>query len=151
MVTSHDVARMAGVSQPTVSRALRGDRRVSESTRLRVQEVADRLGYVPNSLGRALSVGRAHRIGLLVTDLENQFYPHLIGPIHDTLGDVGYELILMTDDHDRGEVAARVRSNGLDGVILATTDATSEVPTRLRDNAIPFVYFNRVGAAVEAD
>lgn len=151
MVTSHDVARLAGVSQPTVSRALRGDSRVSETTRRRVEAAASELGYVPNSLGRALSIGRTSRVGLLVTDLKNQFYPHIIAPVHDTLGELGYELILMTDDRDRGDIASRVLANGLDGVILATSVADSPVPTRLRDKEIPFVYFNRVGTAIESD
>ncbi|WP_226345816.1 LacI family DNA-binding transcriptional regulator [Agilicoccus flavus] len=151
MVTSHDVARLAGVSQPTVSRALRGDARVSAATRAKVERAVAELGYVPSATGRALSMGRSYRVGLLVTDLENQFYPHLIAPVHDTLGHLGYELILMTDHHDRGPVTSRIRALGLDGVILATSSTDSPVPVRLRDQGIPFVYFNRVGDAVDAD
>ena len=80
MVTSHDVARLAGVSQPTVSRALRDSPKVSEETKQRVRQAARALGYVPSETGRALSSGRTRRIGLLLTDLENQFYPHVIAP-----------------------------------------------------------------------
>ena len=85
MVTSHDVARLAGVSQPTVSRALRDNPKVSEETKQRVRDAAKALGYVPSEAGRALSSGRTRRIGLLLTDLENQFYQYVIAPIHREL------------------------------------------------------------------
>lgn len=151
MVTSHDVARLAGVSQPTVSRALADNPRVSAATRERVRRAARELGYVPSATGRALSLGRSHRVGLLVTDLRNQYYPHIIAPVHHQLRSHGYELILMTDEDPAGQVADRVRANGLDGVILATATIDSPVPVRLRDRGIPFVYFNRVSSVVAAD
>ena len=74
MVTSLDVAKLAGVSQPTVSRALRGDKRVATATREKVEAAAKALGYVPSAAGRALSSGKTNRIGLLVADLSNEFY-----------------------------------------------------------------------------
>lgn len=150
-VTSRDVAQLAGVSQPTVSRALRDDPRVSEATKERVRKAADRLGYVPSDAGRALSSGRTRRIGLLLTDLENQFYPHIIAPAFHQLESRGYQLMLHTEAADNDVVAERLISNGLDGVILATATIDSVVPLRLRDRGLPFVYFNRTSAAVQAD
>ena len=151
MVTSHDVARLAGVSQPTVSRALRDSPKVSEETKHRVREAAKALGYVPSETGRALSSGRTRRIGLLLTDLENQFYPHVIAPMHHELEAFGYQLVLLTETTDTATVAERLISNGLDGVLLATTTVDSVVPVRLRDRGVPFVYFNRTADAMEAD
>ena len=109
------------------------------------------LGYVPSETGRALSSGRTRRIGLLLTDLENQFYPHVIAPIHHELEAFGYQLVLQTETSDTATVAERLISNGLDGVLLATTTVDSVVPMRLRDRGVPFVYFNRTADAVEAD
>ncbi|MET1008246.1 MAG: LacI family DNA-binding transcriptional regulator [Propionibacteriaceae bacterium] len=151
VVTSHDVARLAGVSQPTVSRALRDSPKVSEETKLRVRQAAKALGYVPSETGRALSSGRTRRIGLLLTDLENQFYPHVIAPMHHELDAFGYQLVLQTETSDTATVAERLISNGLDGVLLATTTVDSVVPVRLRDRGVPFVYFNRTADAMEAD
>ena len=151
VVTSHDVARLAGVSQPTVSRALRDSPKVSADTKQRVRRAADVLGYVPSETGRALSSGRTRRVGLLVTDLENQFYPHVISPMHHELESLGYQLVLQTESSDSGRVAERLIANSLDGVLLATTTSTSVLPIRLRDRRIPFVYFNRTTDAVEAD
>jgi LacI family transcriptional regulator len=151
MVTSHQVARLAGVSQPTVSRALRDSPKVSEDTKARVRAAASALGYVPSATGRALSEGRSRRIGLVVTDLENQFYPHVIAPMHDQLEELGYQLVLMTESSDTGPVAERVLTNSVDGVLLATTTLDSVLPVRLRDQSVPFVYFNRTSPTVAAD
>ena len=151
MVTSHDVARLAGVSQPTVSRALRDNPKVSKETKQRVRDAAKALGYVLSETGRALSSGRTRRIGLLLTDLDNQFYPHVIAPMHRELESLGYQLVLQTETSDTGRVAERLLANGLDGVLLATTTLDSVLPVRLRDRGVPFVYFNRTSSAVEAD
>lgn len=151
MVTSHDVARLARVSQPTVSRALRDNPKVSEETKQRVRDAAKALGYVPSEAGRALSSGRTRRIGLLLTDLDNQFYPHVIAPMHHELESLGYQLVLQTEASDTGQVTERLVANGLDGVLLATTTLDSVLPVRLRDRGVPFVYFNRTSTAVDAD
>lgn len=151
MITSRDVARLAGVSQPTVSRALRDDPKVSEATKQRVREAAVALGYAPNAIGRALSVGRSTRVGLVVTDLENQFYAHVIAPMHHELERLGYELVLITESSESAPVAEHVTAHGLCGVVLATTTVESLVPVRLRDRGVPLVYFNRTSQSVQAD
>jgi LacI family transcriptional regulator len=151
VVTSRDVARLAGVSQPTVSRALRDDSRVSDETKKRVREAAQLLGYVPSEAGRALSSGRTRRIGLLVTDLDNQFYSHIIAPVHRELERLGYQLMLHTEADDNEALVERLAANGLDGVLLATATIDSVVPLRLRDRRMPFAYFNRIGSLVSAD
>ncbi|MEA9984237.1 LacI family DNA-binding transcriptional regulator [Subtercola sp. RTI3] len=150
-ITSRDVARLAGVSQPTVSRALRDDPRVSEATKAKVRAAAEQLGYVPSEAGRALSSGRTRRIGLLITDIENQFYTHIIAPVHLQLERLGYQLMLHTETADNDTIVERLIANGLDGVILATTTVDSVVPLRLRDHGLPFVYFNRTTSFVDAD
>jgi LacI family transcriptional regulator len=151
MVTSRDVARLAGVSQPTVSRALSDHPRVSEATKERVRAAAKALGYSPNAIGRALSTGRSTRIGLVVTDLENQFYAHLVAPLHRELEALGYELVLVTESAANPPLAERVAAHGLSAVVLSTTTLDSIQPARLRDRGIPFVYLNRTAPSVDAD
>lgn len=151
MVTSRDVARLAGVSQPTVSRALRDDAKVAEVTKFRVREAAKALGYSLNPIGRALSVGRSTRVGLVVTDLDNQFYAHVISPMHQQLEELGHELVLITESSERAPVTEHVVANGLCGVVLTTTTLDSVLPVRLQDRQVPFVYFNRTAPGVPAD
>lgn len=151
MVSSKDVARLAGVSQPTVSRALRDDPRLTDATKQKVRRAAAQLGYSPNAFGRALATGRSSRVGLLVTDLDNHFFVHVIAAIHDELAALDHELILLTESSASERIESRIASLGLGGVILATTTTTSPLPVRLADRAIPFVYFNRVSPLVAAD
>ncbi|OYO01986.1 LacI family DNA-binding transcriptional regulator [Enemella evansiae] len=151
VVTSQDVARYVGVSQPTVSRALRDDPKVSEATKTRIRDAARLLGYVPSATGRALAVGRSHRIGLLLTDVENAFYPHLIAPLYRELRATGYEMVLLPESEEADPVAERIIANGLDGVVLTTSTTDSALPIRLRDRRLPFVYFNRTVPGVAAD
>lgn len=151
MVTSRDVARLAGVSQPTVSRALTDHPRVSEETKRRVRDAALALGYSTNAIGRALSVGHSNRVGLVVADLENQFYANLIAPLHTELERLGHELVLITESAGSAPLPERVAAHGLAGVILSTTTLDSIQPTRLRDRGVPFVYLNRTAPSVDAD
>lgn len=143
MITSRDVARLAGVSQPTVSRALSGSRQVAEATRERVRSAAATLGYAPSAAGRALSLGRSTRVGLVVTDLRNSFYPHVIAPMHDELERRGHELALLTESSEAAPVAEHAVAHGLAGVVLATASVGSVLPARLRERRVPFVHFNR--------
>jgi LacI family transcriptional regulator, galactose operon repressor len=150
VITSFDVARLAGVSQPTVSRALRDSDKVSEETKERVRKAAAALGYSPNAIGRALALGHSTRVGLVVTDLQNQFYGHVIPHLHDELARHGYELVLITEASESGPIAEQIVATGLSGVVLATTTVDSALPGRLRDRGLPFVYFNRTAPSVDA-
>ena len=150
MITSFDVARLAGVSQPTVSRALRDSDKVSEATKARVRQAAAALGYAPNAIGRALALGHSTRIGLVVTDLHNHFYGHVIPHLHAELSRQGYELVLITEASETAPIAEQIVANGLSGVILTTTAVDSSLPGRLHDRHLPFVYFNRTAPSVES-
>jgi LacI family transcriptional regulator len=150
VITSFDVARLAGVSQPTVSRALRDSDKVSEVTKARVRKAAADLGYAPNAIGRALSLGHSTRVGLVVTDLHNHFYGHVIPHLHTELSQHGYDLLLITEASETAPVAEHIMANGLAGVILTTTTVDSALPAQLRARDIPFVYFNRTARTVES-
>jgi LacI family transcriptional regulator len=147
-VTSHDVARLAGVSQATVSRALRDDARVSAATKHRVRDAASALGYVPSELGRGLSTQATRRIALVV-ELDNALYHVLLGPIHDELLDRGYRMVLLAERGDGG-LAERLLDRSVDGAVLMTTRLTSSLPSQLAARGLPFVFLNRVGGVVDA-
>ncbi len=149
-VTSHDVARLAGVSQPTVSRALRGDQRVSSTTRDRVNSAAAALGYVPSELGRSLST-RSTRQVAIVTDVDNSSYPALVAPIHDELAAAGYRMVLLAERGDEKDSYDRLFDGSIDGAVLTTPSVHSSLATELRRRLIPFVQLNRVTDVADAD
>jgi LacI family transcriptional regulator len=142
--TSHDVARAAGVSQPTVSRALRGDPRVTQATRDRIAQAARELGYVASDRGRSLSTRRTDRIGVVVEDLDNPFYLELLDELHEQLERADVRMIVFTPRHDDPEGLARLVDGSIDGVVLTTTFLDSPLPRLLRDRGFPFVLLNRI-------
>jgi DNA-binding LacI/PurR family transcriptional regulator len=73
-VTITDIAKKASVHRSTVSLALRGDPRISEATRSRIQAAARQLGYLPNLMARALDNRRTKTVGLLIPKLRDDFY-----------------------------------------------------------------------------
>lgn len=150
-ITSHDVARLAGVSQPTVSRALRDQPGVSAATRGKVRDAARVLGYVTSQAGRSLATRSTGRVGVVSAELSNPFYPALLEPLHDALGQFGYRTILVTD---RGEVPVELEpliDGSLDAVILTTSETGSDLPEELRRRGVPFVLLNRTVDGVDGD
>jgi LacI family transcriptional regulator len=149
--TSHDVALAAGVSQPTVSRALRGDPSVAETTRQRVLDVAQALGYVPSERGRSLSTRRSGRIGVVVEDLGNPFYFELLDALHDRLERSDNRMVVLTPGRGDPQRLERLVDGSTDGVVLTTTLLDSELPARLLDRRFPFVLLNRIVDDIAVD
>lgn len=89
-----DVARAAGVSKSTASRALTGAGYVSESTRRRVKDAAAALGYVPTTSAVSLVTGRTQTIGVVMPALDRWFFAQVLEGIQDALLEHGYDLVL---------------------------------------------------------
>jgi LacI family transcriptional regulator len=100
MITLYDVARRAAVSTATVSRVVRGQDRVREATRIRVQQAIEELGYVPDGAGQSLSRHRKDIIGMTGVERETA-----------GLHDIETECLLYYDEVQRG-VQARIRDSG---------------------------------------
>ncbi len=149
-ITSHDVARVAGVSQPTVSRALRGDPRVAETTRQRVLAAADELGYVASELGRSLSTRTTHQIAM-VADLRNALYPSLVEPLHDRFAEHGLRMVLLAERGDDRRTYQRLLDRSVDGVVLTTTLVGSSLSKELLERGLPFVELNRLSGRRRTD
>lgn len=149
-VTSHDVARLAGVSQPTVSRALRAGNQVSERTRTRVIAAAQELGYVPSERGRILATRTTRQIAV-VASIDNSLYPQLMPPLHDTFAARGYRTVLLAESHAELISDERLLDGSVDGAVLTTSSLRSPLPARLRAHGVPFVEFNRTSGTVPVD
>ncbi|WP_158867099.1 LacI family DNA-binding transcriptional regulator [Leifsonia sp. AG29] len=150
--TLKDVARAAGVSQSTTSRALSGEGYVAAAVRERVLAAADTLGYVPHEMARSLRRQDSRTIGVLVSDLRNAFYADLAAGIAARARRHGYRMILVDDqrsteaemDAARAFVATRVA-----GVVV--TPVSSAVSEYLVSQYVPVVEADRQFSAELCD
>jgi len=150
-VTITDVARAAGVSASTVSRALSVPEKVEPGTRERVLRVAEHLGYQPNRAARGLITGRTGNLGLILPDLANPFFPGLVKSVQHHAHRADYQLLMMDTDEDPAVELGLVRSlaKQVDGVILCSPRMR---PQDLREAATlgPTVLVNRKARGVPA-
>jgi DNA-binding LacI/PurR family transcriptional regulator len=135
-VTTRDVARQAGVSQPTVSLVLSGNprARVADATRARVLRAAEELGYRPNILARGLVQQRSYALGVVVPDLGNPFYSEVVRGVERVATQEGYAVFLC----DTREASAErhldaLRGRLVDGVIIDALGAGALPEHLLKD------------------
>ena len=101
-VRLEDVARAAGVSTITVSRALRTPDQVAPRTRARIEEAAARLGYVPNLLAGALASARTHTVGVLLPTIASSIFAATINGLTEVLEEAGFALLMAQSGYDPG-------------------------------------------------
>ncbi|MFB3049042.1 MAG: LacI family DNA-binding transcriptional regulator [Acidimicrobiia bacterium] len=151
-VTLKDVAAAAGVHVSTASRALNPETRsvVNVDTAGRVLEVAERLGYRPHPLARGLRTNRTLTIGMVVPDLMNPLFPPIYAGADAVLGDLGYSVLVSSDDDDPAKgrsVVVALMERRVDGLILANAHRDLVIPTR--HSKVPTVLVNRSSASNE--
>jgi DNA-binding LacI/PurR family transcriptional regulator len=125
--TLADVARLAGVSSATASRALTGSARVAPQTRDKVHEAMTRLGYVRNRAARAAQPRRAGSIALVVCEenmkvFADPFFPRLLWAVSKVLSSADLQLVLLTlhSSQDYHTVSRYLRSGHVDGAVFAS-------------------------------
>ncbi len=138
-----DVARAAGVSTATVSRALSGRGPVSTATRDRVLAAADRLGYVVSAAASSLATGRTRAVGVVVPFLDRWFFSTVLAGISDELVRRGFDITLYSVSSDPGERRRvfddHLRRRRIDGVITIALELDAEESTSLRGLGVPIV------------
>ena len=120
-VTIKDIARIAGVSTSTVSRALSGSKELSEATRERIVKICNEQGYRVNALARSLIRSRTNVIGLIVPEVTNPFYAEVSLGIETHARQLGYNVMLCNSQQDTKtteELFGFLTSHQVDGIIL---------------------------------
>ena len=123
-VTIKDIARIAGVSTSTVSRALSGSKELSEATRERIVKICNEQGYRVNALARSLIRSRTNVIGLIVPEVTNPFYAEVSLGIETHARQLGYNVMLCNSQQDTKtteELFGFLTSHQVDGIILANS------------------------------
>ncbi|MEL6690578.1 MAG: LacI family DNA-binding transcriptional regulator [Pseudomonadota bacterium] len=152
-VTSSQVAERAGVSRSAVSRVFTPGASASAETVARVRQAAEELGYRPNALARSLLTGSSKMIGLVVSYLDNHFYPPLIEKLSRALQEEGYHILMFLAGNDGPEADAVVEDildYQVDGLVLASVGLSSNLAKRCGVMGVPVVLLNRhLGVADE--
>jgi LacI family transcriptional regulator len=140
--TIMDVANLSGVSKSTVSNVLRGAGRVSASTRSRVLESMEALGYRPNSLARDLVRRRSNTIGVVLGDLANTFYADLVKLLELRISEAAYTTIVCNTDGRLELERARVEmllERAVSGVVMLQFGGDGSVLHELALARVPVV------------
>ena len=145
-VTSLQVAERAGVSQSAVSRVFTPGASASQATVTKVKKAADELGYRPNRMARAMITGKSRIIGLVVANLDNQFYPLALELLSNALKKQGYHILVFTASNTQEQtdvVIEELLDHQVDGIITASVGMSSDLTKRCSAAGIPVVMFNR--------
>jgi LacI family transcriptional regulator len=149
-VNISDVAREAGVSSQTVSRALNNKGEISAETRARVLEVVRQLGYRPNTLARGLVTRKTSTLGLVVPDIANPFFSEVARGAEDAAHEAGYSLLLcnaMEDPEREMESLRALEAQRVDGILLCSSRLPDARLTTMLDRLPPVVLANREPAS----
>lgn len=150
-----DIARLVGVSNSTVSRALHNHSDISPETRQAVLDMAAQLDYQPNQLAYNLAKNKTNTVGLIVPEFHNRFFPNVIMGAHRILTEQGYNLTIMQSNESFAVEVSNTKAmlaNQIDGLLISLTQETNsyEHLQVFEKRGIPLILFNRVCDEVSA-
>lgn len=137
-----DVAKRAGVSTMTVSRALNEPGKVSAEMRERVITAVRELGYMPNQLARNLSSNRSTTIGLIVPSIDNSIYTQTVKALSDVIRRSGFQLMIAECGYDLAEeedLIATFLAHRVAGLVLHNAEHTENARALIRQSGVPVV------------
>lgn len=141
-IVAADVARIAGVSTATVSRAMNYPDQVSEPVRARIESVVKSLGWVPHGAARALASRRTGAIGAVFPTLTHGDFPRAIQALQHALAENSYTLLLSFSEYNLDQELRQVRmllERGVDGIVLVGKMHHPDIPGLLARYKVPFI------------
>jgi LacI family transcriptional regulator len=153
-VTIKDIAKALNISTSTVSRALRGSYEIGAETKRQVLEYAEKINYRPNPIALSLKERRSRSIGVIVSEVANNYFSQAINGIESIAYNRGYHVII-TQSHESQERekvnVQHLASRGVDGLLvsLSSESVDLEYLTELHDKGLPIVFFDRVTDKIE--
>ena len=143
--TIKDIARQAGVSHTTVSRALHHSSLISTRTTERIQEIAIELGYHPSVAARSLKTNRSQALGVIVSHIADPYFSEILQGIDDIAQENGYSLFIASAQQDpvrENAIVQTMREHRVDGVILCSPHFSPEQSSQLNSYNVPIVAIN---------
>lgn len=146
-VTSSDVARLAGVSQSSVSRVFnpKWDNKIKPETRKKILDVAHQLGYNPNAIARSLLVQETKIIGIVIPEIKSTVLPHYLNSFISKLQKTGRQTFVFTvkPGHKADDAIVQMLKYRVDGVIIISSTISAEIAEQCFKNNTPIILFNR--------
>ena len=145
VVSIKEIARRAGVSHSTVSRALHQNPLVKPDTASRIRDLAEEMGYVPSAIGRGLATQSTHTLGIVVTTIADPFVSEVVRGAEELAMDHGYALFLCQSGGQPQRELAAVRSlheNRVDGVVVTSSRVGELYRPLLVQMNVPIVLIN---------
>jgi LacI family transcriptional regulator len=145
VVTLADVARRAGVSASTASRALNGRGELSDRTRAAVADAAQALQFQPSQLARSLRTSTTHTVGFVVPDVSSPFYAAALKGAQTTLHEAGYRTLLMDCEQSAErevEALQTLLAHRVDGLLVSTVGLDRAQFERVTGGRVPCVFFD---------
>jgi len=148
-ITIKDIAQALQLSVSTVSKALRGSHEISEETKQNVLEYARQHNYKPNPIAQSLKKGRSKSIGVIVCNIDNNFFSRVINGIESVARQKDYNVIITQsqESYEREVVnTEHLSSRSVDGLIISLSAETKQVDhlLHLHRKGLPIVLFDRV-------
>jgi DNA-binding LacI/PurR family transcriptional regulator len=145
-ISIKDIAKIAGVSITTVSHALSGKRYVKEDTKKKIFRIIKKYDYEPNIIARSLIKKESNLIGVITTELNNEFYSEIINGIENTVGPLGYILIINSSNYNADKelnIFKKLNSLMIDGLILIGGSIDLGYLNKFNIRSIPVILINR--------
>jgi len=155
-VTIKDIARELGISPSTVSKALKGHRDISPSTKQAVKELVDKWHYSPDPIALSLKGGLSKTIGVIVPEIVHYFFSTVISGIEDLAYDSGYHVMFCQSNESYAREVKAVEtllSSRVDGILVSISKTTKnfEHLLKIREAGIPLVFFDRICEEIDSD
>jgi DNA-binding LacI/PurR family transcriptional regulator len=144
-VTIIDIAKEAGVSKATVSRVLSRPHLVNEKTRVKIASIINKYSFSPNILAQGLAGMPTKIIGVMIDELDNDFYIELTSGIDSIISPENYSIQLMNSRFVPERELRGIRSmilNRVDGILMAPASADSEATELLKNSGVPYILIN---------
>lgn len=148
ITTIKDIARTLGLSPSTVSRALRDSYEISEETKKLVLNYANKINYKPNPIALSLKERRTYTIGIVLSEIANNFYSQVIDGVDALAYQKGYQVV-VSQTHESFELEKMIISNfgsrAIDGLLIALSANTKDISylKELHESGLPIVFFDR--------
>lgn len=152
-VSIEDIARAAGVSHSTVSRALRDNPLISADVRGTIQRLAREMGYTPNAIAQSLQMQRTNTVGLVVTTVGDPFLADVVRGVEEVARPLGMSVLLSASHNDPAEeldVIDQFHRRRVDGLLLLSSRLDGPQLAQVADMRVPTVLINSQAAGSPA-